>query len=57
MAIRMPRAMKLATIAEPPKLRNGVTTPVRGTRPRMPAAMMITGNVRNSVTTVARKNP
>ena len=43
--------MKFATIAEPPKLRNGVTTPVSGTRPSIPAPMTSTGSVRNSVST------
>jgi hypothetical protein len=53
----MPSAMKLAIIADPPKLRNGVTTPVSGTSPSMPPLMTSTGSDRKSVTTSARKKP
>jgi hypothetical protein len=52
----MPSAAKFAAIADPPKLTNGVTTPVSGTMPSMPAAISRTGNTRNSVRMVARKN-
>ena len=56
-AASRPSAAKFATIAEPPKLRKGVTTPVSGTTPRMPAAISSTGTAKNSVRMSAQEEP
>jgi hypothetical protein len=56
MAASRPRAAKFATIADPPKLKKGVTTPVSGTMPSVPLAIRSTGTARKSASTVARKN-
>ena len=51
-----PSAAKFASIADPPKLKKGVTTPVSGTMPSVPLAINRTGTARKSASTVARKN-
>ena len=52
-----PSATKFTAIADPPKLRNGVTTPVSGITPRMPAPITSAGIESVSTIASARKKP
>ncbi len=51
----MASAVKLATMEDLPKLRNGVATPDSGTAPSCPPMMMIAGMASDSAQPSARK--